>query len=131
MPKAYLIFRKLHNSYSVHIKNLEKLSVAQIQLFQTFVESRNGIFDFNTYTFVIQKKLEFFEFVNLLKKLSIDAECEEYIPLIKTQPRIGFGQYKGMHLSDLPDSYLSWLQSNYHGKQKEDILKEINKRGYR
>lgn len=129
MPKAHFVFTSHHNSFSVHVKNLEELSVPQIQEIELFVSSRNGIFDFNTFTFVIQKRIEFNEFVSLIKHSGIDAVFQEVVFQQKEQTRIGFGQYKGMSLSDLPDSYLVWLKGNYHGQQKDDILKEIKKRG--
>lgn len=129
MPKAELIFTKFYDSYSVHVQNLEMLTVSDIQILEEFVKTRNGIFDFNTYTFVIQKKIEFTEFVKLLDCLHIEANISEYLPIVESKTRIGFGQYKGMCISDLADSYLLWLKSNYHGGQKQDILKEITKRG--
>ena len=48
MNKAHLIFTKYTNSFSVHIKNLEQLSVEQIQQIEHFVDARKGLFDFNT-----------------------------------------------------------------------------------
>ena len=47
------IFTKYSKSFSVHIKNLEQLTVEQIQEIESFVKVRNGIFDFNTYTVVM------------------------------------------------------------------------------
>jgi hypothetical protein len=130
MPKAHLVFTKYAHSYRVDIKNLEELSVEQIKKLQEFVSLRNGMFDFDTYSFKIQKNLEFYEFAKLVKELEINARCEEAKMTFKDAPRIGFGQYKGMFLSDLPDSYLLWLKTNYHGDQKELILKEIDKRKF-
>ena len=43
MSKAHLIFKKLYNSYSVYVKNLEKLTVPEIRLLEDFVKERNGI----------------------------------------------------------------------------------------
>lgn len=128
MTKVHLVFTKYHNSYSVHLKNLEKLTVPEIQIWEKFVNDRKGIFDFNSYTFVIQKRLEFNDFVALLKSLSIEARCEEYIREVISQPRVGFGQYKGMHYSDLADSYLIWLKTNYRGYEREFIDAELKKR---
>ena len=128
MIKAHLVFTKYHNSYRVHVKNLEQLSVEQIQELQHFVDSRKGIFDFNTYSFVIQKKVEFFEFEALINYSNIKARCEENIIVKETQPRVGFGQYKGMCYSDLPDSYMLWLKTNYRGYDREKIEKELKKR---
>ena len=128
MAKAHLVFTQRYGSYSVSIPNLEKLNVVQIQELQAFVDKRNGIFDFNTYSFSIQKRLEFFEFVLLIEQLNIDARCEENIIVKTTQPRIGFGQYKGMQYNELTDSYMLWLKSNYHGKDRDTIEKELKKR---
>jgi len=128
MPKAELIFTHFHNSYSVSIPNLEKLSVEQIKELEYFVSSRNGIFDFETYSFVIQKRLELYEFSALINHLGIDARIQERIIIKETEPRIGFGQYKGMQYSELPNSYMLWLKTNYKGFDKEKIDKELRKR---
>ena len=71
MPKAHLVFTHLHNSYVVKIPNLEKLSVAQIQELENFVYQRKGTFDFETYSFSIQKRIEFHEFTSLI---TVDIE---------------------------------------------------------
>lgn len=126
--KAHLVFTKYKNSYSVHIKNLEQLSVEQIKELQSFVESRKGIFDFDSYCFVIQKRVEFFEFEALINYTNIKARCEENIIEVKSQPRVGFGQYKGMLYSDLPDSYMLWLKVNYRGYDREHIESELKRR---
>jgi len=123
--KPHFVFTRLHNSFSVHIANLEKLSVEQIRAIEFFVEQRKGIFDFNTYTFVIQKRLEFSEFILLLEKSEIYAHCEENFLKTKQTQRVEFGKYKGVAYSDLPDSYLLWLKSNYSGKNRETIDAEL------
>jgi len=126
--KAHLIFTHFKNSYSVKISNLEQLSVEQIQQLQKFVSFRNGIFDFSNYSFIIQKRLEFFEFLVLIKHTNINAVCEENLIVKESKPRIGFGQYKGMEYSELPDSYILWLKSTYRGYEKETLDKELRKR---
>jgi len=128
MNKAQFVFTKYHNSFRVHVKNLEKLSVEQIQEIQKFVRVRKGIFDFATYSFVIQKRLEFSDFVALVLSSNIKATCSENIIIQKQQPRVNFGQYKGMFFSELPDSYILWLKSNYRGNQRGIIEKEVTKR---
>lgn len=125
MSKAHFVFTKLHNSFSVYVKNLENLSVEQIQTIESFIRQRKGLFDFNTYTFIIQKRLEFNEFVSLLQKSAIDAICEENFLKIKQTQRVEFGKYKGLAYCDLPDSYLLWLKSNYRGKSREIIDAEL------
>ena len=79
-------------------------------------------------TFVIQKKIDFFEFEQLLKYSNLNVNSQN-APLEKENiKRVGFGQYKGMLYSELPDSYLVWLKSNYIGSDKKTIEKEIKKR---
>ncbi|MGE4397667.1 MAG: hypothetical protein AB7D34_09530, partial [Sulfurimonas sp.] len=102
--KPHFIFTKLHNSFSVYVKNLEHLSVEQIRRIEAFALQRKGIFDFNTYTFVIQKRLECEEFVLLLQKSDLDALCEENFVKTQQTQRVEFGKYKGLAYSDLPDS---------------------------
>lgn len=126
--KAQLIFTQYRNSYSVKVQNLEQLSVEQIQQLQEFVSNRKGLFDFNKYTFVIQKRLEFREFISLIELSDIKANCEENLLVVESQPRIGFGQYKGMQYNELPDSYLLWLKSSYRGYDRDKIDKELKSR---
>ena len=128
MTKAKLNFTKHANSFNVAIPNLESLSVEQIQELQKFVESRKGIFDFNRYTFSIQKKIEFQEFVSLIQYSNIEATCIEMLIIKKEKPRVGFGQYKGMFYSDIPSSYLLWLKGNYRGFDKQHVEAELKKR---
>ena len=129
MIKPNLVFTENKNFFSVYVKNLEKLSVSKIQELENFVKIRNGIFDFDSFSFTIQKKLNYDQFLSLLKHLNIDAECEENLIIEQTQPRITFGQYKGMQYNELPDSYMIWLKTNYIGQEKEVIEKELKKRG--
>ena len=128
MNKAHLIFTKDTNSFSVEVKNLEQLSVEQIQELEYFVDNRKGLFDFNTYSFVIKKKIEFYEFVSLINHLGIDNYCEEKILITETKARIDFGKYKGMQYKELPDSYLIWLKSTYRGKDRSSIDNELKNR---
>ncbi len=128
MNKAHLIFTKHTNSFSVQIKNLEQLSVEQIQELEHFVDNRKGLFDFNTYSFVIKKKIEFYEFVSLMNHLGIDNYCEEKILITETKARIDFGKYKGMQYNEVPDSYLIWLKSTYRGKDRSNIDNELKNR---
>lgn len=126
MKKAHFIFTKLANSFSVHVKNLEELSVKQIQEIQTFVSARSGVFDFDTYTFVIQKKIEFSDFVSLMELTVTNSTCEEKILKIQQKEKVEFGKYKGMFYSELPDSYLLWLKSNYRGKDRDIVDAELS-----
>jgi len=126
---AELIFTRYKTSYSVYVKNIQKLSVAQIQELEHFVKLRHGYFDFNTFSFSIQKKISFKEFTKLLNSLNITAVVEENI--IKTRDdimKINFGKYKGMFYSDLPDSYLLWLSKNYNGEDRNIITQELQNR---
>lgn len=128
MNKPYLIFTQNKNSFNVCVKNLEKLNIDQIHELENFVKIRSGIFDFVTYTFCIQKKIKFDDFISLLAHLKIDAICEENIVIPQSQPRIGFGQYKGMQYNELTNSYMLWLKTNYRGEDREIIDKELKNR---
>lgn len=44
MIKPHFIFTSYKNSFSVKVKNLEKLTVEQIQTIERFVSQRKGIF---------------------------------------------------------------------------------------
>ena len=125
MAKASFVFTSRRNSFEVHIPNLESLCVEQIQEIESFVKKRKGIFDFSTYKFSIQKHIEYGEFIKLIDSLSLDVNCSNNPVVVKSKPRIGFGQYKGMQYSELPDSYLVWLQRNYSGQDKLIILQEL------
>ncbi|MCK4875862.1 MAG: DUF3820 family protein [Sulfurimonas sp.] len=126
MNKAHLIFTKHAHSFSVHVENLEKLSVEQIQSIEAFVKARNGVFDFETYTFAIQKKLEFDEFVSVIENSNISSTCEEKKLKVQQKAKVEFGKYKGMYYSELPDAYLLWLKSNYRGKDRDIVDAELN-----
>ena len=128
MINANLVFTQYAKSFSVYITNLEQLSVEQIQEIESFVKIRKGVFDFNTYTFTIQKKIEFEEFVELIEHSSIQAKLSEHIIQAKFQPRVSFGQYKGMQYNELPDSYMLWLKSNYRGYDRDTVDKELKRR---
>lgn len=129
MPKPILVFTKKKNSFTIYVKNMEQLNVVQIQKLEAFVKIRNGLFDFEKYEFSINKNIEFFEFVSLVEHVQLDAICEENIVYSKNQPRISFGQYKGMQICDLDDTYLIWLKGNYRGEQRALIDNEIASRG--
>jgi hypothetical protein len=128
MTKPKLIFTKYQNSFNVKVENMEQLEVFQIKQLQDFVEIRKGIFDFETYSFKINKKIQYPEFIDLLKHLNIDANVEENILKVQQNVKINFGQYKGMYFSELPDSYLLWLKSSYMGKNRDTIDLEIKSR---
>jgi hypothetical protein len=66
--------------------------------------------------------------VSLIEHSDIKARCEENIIEVKSQPRVGFGQYKGMQYSDLANSYMIWLKANYRGYDRELIEAELKKR---
>ncbi len=129
MTLAKLFFTSHKNSFSVHIENMEALHVQQIQEIESFVANRKGIMDFDTYTFVIQKRLEFHEFVKLVTKSGMQAECFEKQIIFARKSQIGFGQYKGLCYEDLPDSYMQWLKTNYRGQERATVDSELKKRG--
>lgn len=123
------VFTQFYNSFSVKVENLEKLSIEQIQEIETFVKQRKGLFDFETYTFVIQKKINFEEFCTLMKHLGINATCQEnFYVSHPSSKKIDFGKYKGSQYCELPDEYLLWLKRNYRGAQREDIEEEYRRR---
>lgn len=128
MSKPLFLFTQLANSYRVHVQNLESLTVMQIQEIESFVKQRKGIFDFVNYTFSIQKRVEFHEFVSLLQHVGMDVICKEKNIIQEDKPRISFGQYKGMCYFELPDTYLLWLSNNYRGVEKEIITQELQRR---
>ncbi|MBA1432375.1 MAG: DUF3820 family protein [Epsilonproteobacteria bacterium] len=129
MPKPHFVFTQRKNSFSVHIPNLEALDVATIQAIEDFVAKRKGIFDFNSYIFSIPKRIEFHEFVSLLKHLGIEAECiQKELSAEPQSNTVSFGQYKGMAYSELPDAYLVWLKNNYRGKELKYIQQELQSR---
>jgi len=128
MSKPLFVFTKYANSFSVYVKNLESLSVTQIQEIELFVKERKGVFDFQNYVFTIQRRLEFYEFSALMKHLEFDVICIQNVVEQYTDARIGFGQYKGMFYGELPDTYLIWLRNNYRGAEQENVLKEVGKR---
>ena len=128
MATPAFIFTALENSFKVTITNLEALSVSQIQEIESFVNFRNGIFDFASYSFVIQKRLSFDEFVILLKNSTLSGTIKNRPRVQKVIKRVSFGQYKGMPYREIEDSYLLWLQSNYSGKDSEIIKEEILRR---
>ena len=128
MATPTFIFTSFGSSFKVVVENLEKLSVEQIQSIELFVQNRKGIFDFTNYTFSIQKRIDFFEFEKLVESTNLKAHCILKELAKKKEYRVGFGQYKGMFYSELPDSYLIWLKSNYIGSDKKHIESEIKKR---
>lgn len=125
MAKPLFVFTAFKSSFKVLVKNLESLSVLQIQEIEEFVSKRKGLFDFSTYSFVIQKKIEFKEFVKLVELSSLNASCIDNPIIVQVKPRVSFGQYKGMLYSELPDSYLLWLKDNYSGAQRSVLDAEL------
>ena len=128
MPKPHFIFTQHKNSLRVYIPNLESLDVATIQNIEQFVLKRKGYFDFNTYTFVLQKRLEYKEFKQVVEVSGLDVDFEQNKIEQVSKPRVSFGQYKGLFYSELPDSYLLWLKNNYRGREKDIIEEEIQSR---
>ena len=128
MATPKFIFTSYSKSFKVLVENLEQLSIEQIQEIEAFVSNRKGIFNFNNYTFLIQKRIEFGEFVKLLKLSDLKAICVDKPTMAAQKPRVGFGQYKGMCYDELTDSYLIWLKTNYNGADREHITKELKRR---
>ncbi|MCO4191495.1 DUF3820 family protein, partial [Proteus terrae] len=83
-----------------------------------------GYFDFTSYSFVLQKRLEYEEFQKLVEQSGLDVSLENKSLELEIKPRVGFGQYKGVYYDELPDSYLLWLKNNYMGREKAFIEEE-------
>jgi hypothetical protein len=130
MQKPLFIFTQHTNSFSIHIPNLEELSVQKIQEIESFVRQRHGVFDFESYTFSIQKRINFKEFCNIVTLTNLNAVMQEKSVTTNKAQRISFGKYKGLLYSELPDFYLIWLKRNYMGKERDAIAKEIQSRGF-
>lgn len=129
MSYPLLTFTQYPNSIHVKVENLELLTVPQIQELETFVKERKGIFDYERYSFTLQKKINFEEFTTLLKYLEIQATCQEnFLHSEASRNAIDFGKYKGSRYSELPDEYLTWLKRNYRGTHREEIDKEFKRR---
>jgi len=128
MPKPHFIFTQYKNSLRVDIPNLEALDITTIQNIEKFVAIRKGYFDFATYSFVLQKRLEYEAFQEVVKASGLDVEFEHNQIEQEIKPRVSFGQYKGLFYSELPDSYLIWLKNNYRGKDKTIIEYEAKNR---
>ena len=129
MQNPTFVFESFSRYYRVKVTNLENLDVETIQKIEKFVSKRKGIFSFETYSFEIQKNLSFEEFKKVVALSGLNAILSEHIKLQKAQDRVGFGQYKGLFYSELPDSYMLWLKSNYRGYDREKVERELSKRG--
>ncbi|MEA3228941.1 MAG: hypothetical protein U9P38_07710, partial [Campylobacterota bacterium] len=88
MIKPNFIFTKYYNHFNVYVKNLENLSVEQIQEIEDFVEKRYGFFNFETYSFQVQKRLDFDDFVTLMKISGFEADFKEKFLKKKVKERI-------------------------------------------
>jgi uncharacterized protein (DUF3820 family) len=128
MQTAHFIFTQHHNSFTVFVSNLENLTVKEIKDIQIFVTNRQGYFNFDTYTFEIQKRIDFKEFTHIIKLSNLNATLEEKFLHFKSRSRISFGKYKGLFYADLPDSYILWLKGNYSGTDREIINLELKSR---
>jgi hypothetical protein len=129
MLNPIFTFTQYKNSFHVKVENLELLEVRQIQEIESFVQERKGVFDYETYSFVLQKKINFEEFCTLLEHLEIKATCQEnFLHSEASRNAIDFGKYKGSRYSELPDEYLTWLKRNYRGIHREEIDKEFSRR---
>jgi hypothetical protein len=128
MPKPHFVFTQLSSSFRVHIPNLEDLEVSNIQKIEAFVKERKGYFDFNSYSFVLQKRLDYEEFQRLIEQSGLDVTLQNSPQQNLSAPRVSFGQYKGLFYTELPDSYLIWLKNNYHGNQRAFLDAELKRR---
>jgi hypothetical protein len=140
----------------IKIKNLQNLTVSQIQSLEFFTQKRRGIFDFSTHTIILHKKIEHSHLQQLFEFEHIDVQAEEidtyhdkeekhqgttendinkkYHDNSRTAEKkssnvkISFGKYKGKFYSEIPDSYLLWLKKNYKGLEESNIVNETIRR---
>lgn len=132
MTPPRLRFVSYSEYYMIIVENLPELSVNQIRQLEAFAEQRRARLDFTNATIRIGKRITFDHFNRTLELCGINADTIESEPLnqIETLPEtpIGFGQYKGMSYSELPEDYLLWLKFNYRGRERELVDQELQRR---
>ena len=118
--------------YTIIVENLALLSVDQIKELEAFAAQRRGRLDFATSAFRIGKRISFEHFNKTLELCGIKADTIESEPVNQITPAsntpVGFGQYKGMSYSELPQEYLLWLKHNYRGREREFVDQELQSR---
>ena len=132
MPLPRLRFVAFSEYYTITVENLTALSVEQIKELESFAAQRRGRLDFATSTIRIGKRIPFEHFNKTLELCGIKADTIEAEPVNQITPAsntpIGFGQYKGMSYSELPEEYLLWLKFNYRGREREFLEQELRNR---
>ena len=131
-----VVSQKLHIKYKNSVLKLREYNTTSktLEALRTDIYTLGSIYKnkniqkYLTKINSIQKKIEFPEFVELIKHSNIQAKLSERIIQVKSQPRVGFGQYKGMQYNELPNSYMLWLKSNYRGYDRDTIEKELKRR---
>ena len=137
MALPLLRFIAYRDYYVVRVENLAQLSVPQIQQIEAFAEERRSRLDFSNASMRIWKRIDFAHFNKTLALAGIMADTieSEVVPQKRAQetpvqenPSIGFGKYKGMRYSELPEPYLLWLKGNYNGPERSAIESELRRR---
>lgn len=132
MALPLLRFVAYSEYYTVTVENLTALTVAQIQELEAYARQRRGRLDFATGRMRIAKRIDFDHFNKTLELCGIKADtvASEVINQLETPSNaaVGFGKYKGMCYSELPEEYLLWLKRNYHGREREFIEQELRSR---
>lgn len=132
MALPLLRFVAYADYYTVTIENLAALTVPQIQQLETYALQRRGRLDFSNASMRIAKRITFDHFNKTLELCGITADTiqSEVLSQIGTMPdaTVGFGKYKGMCYSELPQEYLLWLKRNYQGHEREFVEQELRNR---
>lgn len=134
MNVPLLRFIAFNDHVEIVVENLTALSVAQIKQLEAFASQRRGLLDFTTARISLRKRIDFTHFNKIIEAAGIYADTIESqivqneIPTKPEEPIIGFGKYRGLKYSDIPDNYLLWLKKNYRGAETGFITDECQKR---
>ena len=136
MVLPLLRFIAYRDFYIVRVENLTLLSVPQIKQLERYASERRSVLDFEDASMRIWKRIDFDHFNKTLELSGIAAntiESEIVRPGIAPEevpvsPKIGFGKYRGLSYSELPDDYLQWLKRNYQGPERQNIERELSSR---
>jgi hypothetical protein len=136
MALPLLRFVAYRDFYIVKVENLTQLTVPQIKQLEAFATERRSTLDFNKASIKIWKRIDYDHFNKTLELAGIVAntiESEIAKPQDAPQqprhsPKVGFGKYKGLSYSELPNDYLLWLKRNYNGPERSAIENELQAR---
>ena len=130
MALPLLRFVAYYDHYNIIVENLTELTVSQIQQLEKFAKDRRGGLDFVTAKIRIGQRISFEYFNHILelggiKADTIESEVVLEKPKAAVDAVVGFGKYKGMHYSEIPNEYLLWLKQNYRGYERQNIEQEL------